>query len=321
MTDLRADDRRHERPSVVGGHFADPDLIVVDGRYYLYPTTDGVEGWAATTFRVFSSTDLVDWTDHGVVLDLDDVPWASEHAWAPAIARRGDRFFLYFTAEGENIGVAVADGPLGPFQDIGRPLVAEGAYGGRAIDPSVFQDADGTAYLYWGNAIAHGVPLNDDMVSFDPAAVVEWPPTDFCEAAWVHRRGDVYYHSWSVDDTRHEDYRVAYATGAGPLGPWTDRGTLLAKVPDRGILATGHHSITNVPGTDEWVIAYHRFAIPDGDGYHREVAFDRLVHGADGLIEKVTPSTQPLRIPLNRNPSSSGKANNVVSQHRVPDHP
>ncbi|XUL86228.1 family 43 glycosylhydrolase [Streptomyces galilaeus] len=301
MDDLAADQPAVAMPvgSPVPGYFADPALVAFDGRYYVYPTTDGSDQWAATAFRAFSSADLLDWHDHGVVLELGrDVAWAQRHAWAPAAASRAGRYYLYFTARTDSIGVAVADSPLGPFRDLGRPLIEAGRFEGRAIDPSVFTDDDGTAYLYWGNGTAHGVPLNEDMTSFDASRVVSWTPTDFREAAHVHRRGDVYYLSWSVDDTRDENYRVLYATGPGPLGPWTDRGVLLEKAADRGILATGHHSVLNIPGTDEWVIAYHRFAIPGGDGFHRELAFDLLHHQADGSITRVVPASAPLCIPL-----------------------
>jgi beta-xylosidase len=280
---------------VIEGHYADPHLCVFDGRFYLYPTTDGSDGWDATSFRAFSSPDLVEWTDHGVVFSLpEDTVWARKHAWAPAVAERSGRYFLYYTAEQENIGVAVASSPTGPFVDLGEPLVAEGEFPGRAIDPNVFVDDDGTAYLFWGNAVAHVARLNDDMVSFDPARVVSWIPTGFCEAANVHRRGDVYYLSWSENDTRDEDYRVRYATSTSPFGPWTDRGLLLEKQPSRGIYATGHHSIVRIPDSDEWLIAYHRFAIPGGTGYRRELAIDPLVHTSDGLIQKVRPSREPL---------------------------
>jgi beta-xylosidase len=287
-----------ERTSPLVGNYADPDLAIFDRRYFLYPTTDGHRDWAGTTFSAFSSADLIEWHDHGVVLDLaNDLSWANSQAWAPAIARKDSKYFLYFTAE-SNIGVAVGDAPTGPFVDLGRPLVADGDFSGRAIDPSVFIDDDGTPFLLWGNTEAHVVQLSPDMVSFDPSDVVTWTPTDFREAAWVHKRHDVYYLSWSVDDTRDENYRVLYATGDSPYGPWTDRGVLLEKIESRGILATGHHSIVKIPGTDDWLIAYHHFAIPGGDGFHREIAFDRLQHNPQGLIDKVEPSRVPLKIPL-----------------------
>jgi len=281
---------------------ADPDLRIVGDRYFLFPTTDGTPGWESTAFRAYSSPDLREWTDHGDALRLGSgVEWAEAYAWAPASISRDGRHYLYFTAD-DHIGVAVASDPSGPFHDIGRPLVAPGDYAGRAIDPSIFVDADGSTYLLWGNAVAHIVRLGEDLVSFDPDAVHSWVPTEFREAVWMHRRGDVYYASWSVDDTRDPRYHVRYATAEGLTGPWTDRGVLIEQVPDRGIFATGHHSILNVPNTDDWVVAYHRFAVPDGDGFHREVVFDRLIHRADGLIEQVIPSMEPLRIPLHPHP-------------------
>ncbi len=290
--------RGGETPSPIAGHFADPNLAVVDGRYLLFATTDGSPEWGSTAFHAFTSTDLREWRDHGEVFDVRDASWASGHAWAPAYAQANGRHYLYFTADRGSIGVAVADSPTGPYVDSGRALVLPGDFDGVAIDPATFTDADGGAYLYWGNGTAHGVRLAPDMVSFAPSDVVSWVPEDFCEAAWVHRRGTDYFLSWSVDDTRSEDYQVHYATGPGPLGPWRSRGVVLRKDTERGILATGHHSIAAVPGTDDWVIAYHRFAIPDGNGYHRELRFDRLHHGPDGLLERVVPAAEQLCLPL-----------------------
>lgn len=296
-------------PALIEGYYADPHLSVFDGRFYIYPTTDGSDGWQATSFRAFSSKDLVEWTDHGVVFSLpEDSGWAREHAWAPAVAERDGRYYLYYTAERENIGVAVAPAPTGPFKDLGAPLISEGAYPGRAIDPNVFVDEDGAAYLYWGNGVAHVVRLNNDMVSFDRSAVISWVPTAFCEAPNVHRRGDVYYLSWSENDTRDENYRVRYATATSPYGPWTDQGVLLEKAPGRGIYATGHHSIARIPDSDEWLIAYHRFAVPDGTGYRRELAIDPLVHTPDGLLQKVRPSREPIMRKLTHHCTQSEQA-------------
>jgi beta-xylosidase len=168
--------------------------------------------------------------------------------------------------------------------------VAAGSYEWQMIDPSVFFDVDGAAYLYWGSGNAYGVRLGEDMVSFDAGQVVTWKPGNYREAAWVHHHAGVYYLSWSENDTREEDYRVAYATGPGPLGPWTERGILLARQPGDGILGTGHHSIAQDPDTGSWYIAYHRFAMRGGNGYHREVIIDRLVHRRDGTLAPVTPT-------------------------------
>lgn len=282
-------------PALIDGYYADPHLCVFDGRFYLYPTTDGSDSWGATSFRAFSSSDLIDWTDHGIVFSLPDhTQWARAHAWAPAVAERNGRYFLYYTAEQENIGVAVASSPTGPFVDLGRPLIAQGDFPGRAIDPNIFVDDDGAAYLCWGNGIAHSVLLDEDMTSFNASRVISWIPTGFREAVNLHRRGDTYYLSWSENDTRDENYRVRYATSTSPFGPWTDQGILLEKAPQWGIRATGHHSIVRIPHSDEWLIAYHRFAIPGGTGYRRELAIDPLIHTEEGLLQKVVPSREPL---------------------------
>ncbi|MFH9415669.1 family 43 glycosylhydrolase [Streptomyces rochei] len=292
------------RSPVLPGLYADPDVRYMDGRYWIYPTTDGFPGWSGTRFKAFSSRDLVHWTDHGVVLDLGpDVAWADGNAWAPAIAERDGKYYFYFCAE-QQIGVAVADSPAGPFKDaLGGPLVGKGRFSGQMIDPSVFTDDDGRSYLYWGNGHGYVVPLNDDMVSFDASRVKDITPENFREGSFVVKRDGTYYFMWSEDDTRSEDYHVAYATGPTPLGPWTKRGTILSKRPEYGILGTGHHSVVNAPGTDDWYVVYHRFALngpggPGGDGTHRETTIDRLRFAADGTIEPVVPtlgSVSPVR--------------------------
>ncbi|MFH8856997.1 family 43 glycosylhydrolase [Streptomyces rochei] len=292
------------RSPVLPGLYADPDVRYMDGRYWIYPTTDGFPGWSGTRFKAFSSRDLVHWTDHGVVLDLGpDVAWADRNAWAPAIAERDGKYYFYFCAE-QQIGVAVADSPAGPFKDaLGGPLVGKGRFSGQMIDPSVFTDDDGRSYLYWGNGHGYVVPLNDDMVSFDASRVKDITPENFREGSFVVKRDGTYYFMWSEDDTRSEDYHVAYATGPTPLGPWTKRGTILSKRPVYGILGTGHHSVVNAPGTDDWYVVYHRFALngpggPGGDGTHRETTIDRLRFAADGTIEPVVPtlgSVSPVR--------------------------
>ncbi|HKS99723.1 MAG TPA: family 43 glycosylhydrolase [Rugosimonospora sp.] len=281
------------RSPVLPGLYADPNIAVFGNTFYMYPTTDGFPGWTGTQFHAFSSTDLLHWTDHGVILDLGpDISWADNRAWAPTIAERNGRYYFYFCANG-NIGVAVADSPVGPFHDaLGKPLVASGAFAGQMIDPDVFTDDDGQSYLYWGNGHGYVVKLNADMTSFDASAVKEITPSGFNEGSFVIKRDGTYYFMWSQNDTRSADYQVAYATGPTPYGPFTDRGLILTKRPELGILGTGHHSVVQVPGTDDWYIAYHRFAIPGGDGTHRETTIDRLVFNPDGSIAPVRPTLE-----------------------------
>ncbi|MFF7531606.1 family 43 glycosylhydrolase [Streptomyces bobili] len=276
---------------VLPGLNADPNIVRFGDTFYLYPTTDGFEGWSGTQFKAYSSTDLVHWKDHGVILDLGpDVSWADSRAWAPAMEERNGKYYFYFCADA-SIGVAVSDSPTGPFEDaLGKPLLKAGDYRGQMIDPAVFTDDDGQAYLYWGNGRAYVVPLNDDMISFDASKVTDITPSGYNEGTFVIKRKGTYYFMWSENDTRDENYQVAYATGSSPTGPWTKRGVILEKDLSLGIKGPGHHSVVHVPNTDDWYIAYHRFAIPGGDGTHRETTVDKLEFDADGLLKKVVPT-------------------------------
>ncbi|MEU0114087.1 family 43 glycosylhydrolase [Streptomyces bobili] len=295
---------------VLPGLNADPDIVRFGDTFYLYPTTDGFEGWSGTQFKAYSSTDLVHWKDHGVILDLGpDVSWADSRAWAPAMEERNGKYYFYFCADA-NIGVAVSDSPTGPFKDaLGKPLLKAGDHRGQMIDPAVFTDDDGRSYLYWGNGRAYVVPLNDDMVSFDASKVTDITPSGYNEGTFVIKRKGTYYFMWSENDTRDENYQVAYATGSSPTGPWTKQGVILEKDLSLGVKGPGHHSVVHVPNTDDWYIAYHRFAIPGGDGTHRETTIDKLEFDADGQLKKVVPtlgSIDPVTV-VRAGPDASGE--------------
>ncbi|MFI6035093.1 family 43 glycosylhydrolase [Streptomyces sp. NPDC051315] len=300
---------------VLPGLTADPNIVRFGDTFYLYPTTDGFAGWSGTRFKAYCSTDLVHWKDHGVILDLGpDVSWADSRAWAPTIAEKDGKYYFYFSADA-NIGVAVSDSPTGPFEDaLGRPLLRAGQLTGQMIDPAVFTDDDGQSYLYFGNGRGYVVPLNADMTSFDASKIEDITPNGYNEGSFVIKRKGTYYFMWSENDTRDENYRVAYATGPSPTGPWTRRGVILEKDLSLGVKGTGHHSVVHVPGTDDWYIAYHRFAIPGGDGTHRETTVDRLEFDADGLIEKVVPtltSVDPVTI-AHAGPDATGKEGDAI---------
>jgi arabinoxylan arabinofuranohydrolase len=313
---------------VIPGYNADPDIIYSEKnkRFYLYPTTDGVTDWNGSVFHTFSSENLVDWKDEGVILDLGpDVSWANRRAWAPCIIEKktpaGYRYYYYFTAE-QKIGVAVASDPAGPFEDSGRPVIAKrppGAPGGQEIDPAGFQDPKtGKCYLYWGNNYLAVAELADDMLSIKEDTIqIMTPDKTFREGATVFFRNGRYYFLWSEDDTRSENYRVRYATAATPLGPLEipKDNLVIAKDPAAGIYATGiyatgiyatgHNSVIQIPGRDEWYIVYHRFNYAKGitmgreAGYHREVCIDRMEFAPDGSIRRITPThagIQPARV-------------------------
>jgi beta-xylosidase len=293
-------DTIHAPSAVLPGVYADPHIAVFDKKFYIYPTTDGTEGWKSTNFTCWSSSDLVYWKNEKVILDLPkDLTWAKERAWAPAIAHKNGKYYYYFSAD-VNIGVAVSDKPTGPFKDaLGKPLVRRGMLSGQMIDPMVFVDDDGAAYLYFGQGHCNMVKLANDMISFDSTKIVSIKPQGYNEGPFVFKRNGKYYLMWSEYDTRDPRYSVAYATADSPLGPFTkaETGPVLK---GRGVVkGAGHHSVVKVPGRDEWYIVYHRFKIPDGNGYNRETCISPMRFDDKGNILPVDvfETVKPVRIP------------------------
>ena len=302
-------DVRGNNNPVIKGYYADPEILYSNKtkKYYLYPTSDGFTGWSGNYFKAFSSLDLVNWKDEGVLLDLvKDVSWGKRNAWAPTIAEKkingAYKYFYYFTAA-QKVGVAVADKPEGPFKDSGEALIAKrpsGIKGGQEIDPDVFTDPKtGKSYLYWGNGYMAVAALNEDMVSIDTNTVkVITPNKDFREGTEVFYRKGKYYFLWSEDDTRSENYRVRYGTADSPTGKIfvPENNLILSKDAQNGIYGTGHNSVIQIPGKDEWYIVYHRFTRPkgigmgDAAGYNREVCIDRMEFDTDGNIKKIIPT-------------------------------
>ena len=304
---------------VLPGFHADPEILhsKKTGKYYIYSTTDGHPGWGGWYFTVYSSDDLVDWTFENVMLDLrsDQVTWANGNAWAPAIEEKminGQyKYFFYFSGQpvaggGKQIGVAVADHPLGPFTDLGRPMITESPTGrGQQIDPYAFTDpVSGKSYLYWGNGYLAGAELNDDMTSLKTETITVMTPEGGTLQDWAYREGvvvfyrnGVYYFMWSVDDTGSPNYHVAYGTTTTPLGKIevAKEPVVLIQNPEKRIYGTGHHSVINIPGTDEWYVVYHRInkhfiERRRGPGYHREVCIDPMFFNEDGTIKRVVPT-------------------------------
>ncbi|MDO9374412.1 MAG: family 43 glycosylhydrolase [Ferruginibacter sp.] len=294
---------------VLPGLYADPDIIFAEktGKFYMYPTSDGFNNWSGTSFKTFSSSNLVDWKDEGIILDLEkDVSWAKRNAWAPCIIEKkiaGEyKYFFYYTAA-QKIGVAVADNPTGPFVDAGKALIDQfppGVTNGQHIDPDVFTDPKtGKSYLYWGNSYMAGAELNEDMVSIKAGTlVVLKPDATFREGTHVFYRNGLYYFMWSEDDTRSENYKVRYGFARTPLGKIQipKDNIVIQKDKSAGIFATGHNSTIQLPGKDEWYIVYHRFNYPNGismgraAGYNREVCIDKMEFDANGLIRQCTPT-------------------------------
>jgi len=303
---------------VLEGYYADPDILYAEktDSFYIYPTTDGFDGWSGWYFKVFSSANLVDWNDEGTILDLKkEVTWANRNAWAPCIVEKkieGQyKYFYYFTAA-QKIGVAVADHPTGPFTDSGKPLInwkPQGVKGGQEIDPEVFTDPEtGKSYLYWGNGYMAGAELNDDMVSLKMNTLKTFNVDNtYREGTSVIYRNGTYYFMWSEDDTRSPNYKVRYATSDSPMGKLTipEKNIVIQRDSATNIFATGHNSAIQIPGKDEWYLVYHRFTYPKGvtmggrGGFHREVCIDKMEFDANGNIMEVKPTIEGIN-PVNK---------------------
>lgn len=320
---------------ILPGFHADPEVLYSHKtkKYYIYSTTDGVPGWGGYYFSVFSSTNLKDWKDEGIMLDVrsDQVKWAVGNAWAPCIIERRQKdgtykYYFYFSAHNpqskrKEIGVAVSDDPAGPFVATDAPIVTDAdrpksRKGGQAIDVDVFQDPkSGKCYLYWGNGFAAGAELSDDMLSIKKETIVDITPKGgtldtwaYREATYVFYRKGTYYMMWSVDDTGSPNYHVCYATAKSPLGPYSidpEHYDVIRQVPEQEIYGTAHNSVLQIPSKDKWYIVYHRINkdfINDrekgGPGVHREVCIDKMEFDKKGNIIPVVPTLDgpaPLR--------------------------
>ena len=282
---------------ILEGFRADPDIRVFGDTYYIYPTSDKPD-WQTTDFSCWSSKDLVHWKDEGVILDVArNLSWANIKAWAPTAVLSNGKYFLYFVANGR-IGVATGDRPTGPFADaLGHPLIdaKTAPFPTYPIDPDLFIDDDGQAYLYYGNGHLAAVKLKADMISLD-GIPVDITPKDtaqpFREGIFVIKRKGIYYFMWSVDDARSENYRVAYGMSRSPLGPIEIPRNNIILQKNGPVKGTGHHAVINVPGTDRWYAIYHRHAIPDGNGCKREVCLARMEFNEDGTIKPMDPREQ-----------------------------
>ncbi|CAO2653392.1 Nn.00g028030.m01.CDS01 [Neocucurbitaria sp. VM-36] len=303
----RLANRANSGSPILPGYYADPNIVVFNDTYYIYATTDGTPGWGGNTFYAWKSPDLVSWSrNEAPFLTLNgtsgNVPWAIGNAWAPTIIERNGTYYFYFSGHNaeynrKTIGVATASSPEGPFTAQPKAMILnnEALTSSQAIDPDAFRDPQtGVYWLLWGNGSPLMAQLDDDMISIKQDTLQSMIGlTDYREGSFLVYREGVYHMMYSIDDTRSENYRVGYATSSMITGPWTYQGVILQKDVAQGILGTGHNSVVNVPGTDDWYIAYHRFAIPDGNGTMRETCIDHLYFDkTSGLIQTVVPTLE-----------------------------
>jgi beta-xylosidase len=244
-------------------------------------------------YHVFSSENLTDWTDHGVILDQKDVPWGDPKAysmWAPDAIEKDGKYYFYFPTRrrgaesgeaGFSIGVAIADNPEGPYVPQAEPI--EGVVG---IDPNVFIDEDGQAYFYWSRDKIYGAKLKDNMLELasEPKIFNEIPKKGHIEGPFVFEREGIYYLTYPHVANNTE--RLEYATGKDPLGPFTHRGVIMDESPT-GVW-TNHHSI--VEFKDQWYLFYHHNELSPDFDKNRSIMADSLFFNPDGTIQKVIPT-------------------------------
>ncbi len=283
---------------------ADPAALVHDGTVYLYTGHDeaAIDGpfYKMNEWLVFSSTNMVDWKEHPVPLKVSDFAWAKADAWASQTIERNGKFYWYICTEhatipGKAIGVAVADSPTGPFKDaLGKALVTNDMTTATDIawddiDPSVWIDDDGQAYLFWGNTKCYYAKLKENMVELDgEIKVVEGLPS-FTEAPWIHKKGDWYYLTYAYQFPE----KTAYAMSKSINGPWEFKGILNELA---GNCNTNHQSIIEYKGVPYFI--YHTGGVqaPDfGGSFRRSVCVDRLFYNEDGTLKRVLMTSEGIQ--------------------------
>jgi hypothetical protein len=321
-----AADKFLTQPLITAIYTADPSAHVFNGKLFIYPSHDidaGVKPddlgshFAMRDYHVLSMDRIGGTvTDHGVALDIEDVPWAGRQMWAPDAAEKGGQYYLYFPVKDKEdvfrIGVASGSAPQGPFKAQPQPIM-----GTFSIDPCVFQDTDGQYYLYfggiWGGQLqrwatgsyvgedvypskeqpalsAKVARLGGDMLTLaeSPRDVVLLDESGkpltagdngrrFFEASWLHKYNDTYYFSYSTGDTHF----IMYATGESPYGPFTVRGKILEPV----LGWTNHHSIVEFQG--KWYLFYHDAQVSKGETHLRNIKMTELKYRPDGSIETI----------------------------------
>lgn len=283
---------------VFEGWYADPEGVVFGKEYWIYPTYSAP--YKDQIFMdAFSSKDLVRWKKHPRIIDTTAVKWAKRAMWAPAIVKKDNRYFLFFAAndiqndhEAGGIGIGVSDSPGGPFKDyLGKPLIDKFHNGAQPIDQFVFHDKDGQYYMIYGGwRHCNIVRLTDDFkgtAAFeDGTTFKEITPKGYVEGPFMFIRNGKYYFMWSEGGWTGPNYSVAYAVADSPFGPFERVGKILEQDPGVATGA-GHHSVINIPGTDEYYIVYHRRPLGETDGNHRETCIDRMYFDEQGLIKPV----------------------------------
>lgn len=267
---------------------ADPAPMVYNDTVFLYTThdEDTANGFEMYDWLLYTSTDMVNWTDHGVVASTKDFAWRSRDngAWALHVVARNGKFYMYCPLHGHGIGVLEAPTPYGPFKDpIGKPLVWDKT-NWYDIDPAVWIDDDGQAYMYWGNPYTYYARLNDDMVSLKDSVVrLPYHIENYQEGPWFYKRNGHYYLAYASTCCPEA---IGYAMSDSPTGPWESKGYIMRPT---------NRSRGNHPG----IIDYKGHSYVFGLNYdvmhlttqehheRRSVSVSEITYNADGTIQEI----------------------------------
>ncbi|MDP4208149.1 MAG: glycoside hydrolase family 43 protein [Bacteroidota bacterium] len=285
-----------QNPIITNVFTADPAALVYKNTVYLYVGQDtahvGVNTYQMPGWLIYSSKDMVNWKSHGTCLTPGSFLWASRAANAAQCIERNGKFYWYISVMHKNnadskggvaIGVAVADKPTGPFKDaIGKALITnemttDMKHSWDDLDPTVFIDDNGQAYLFWGNGSCKWAKLKKNMIELD-GPIHTFKPKNFTEAPWIYKRKGLYYLVYAANMPE----TIEYCTAEKAEGPWTYRG-LIQSTSENSF--TTHPAIIDFKGKSYYF--YHNGALPTGGGYRRSVCVENLYYNEDGTIKKV----------------------------------
>lgn len=297
-----------QNPIISGQFTADPTARVFNGKVYLYPShdipspIDRLKEWfCMADYHVFSSSDLTEWEDHGVIVSQDKVPWVENGSytmWAPDCVEKNGQYYFYFPAtpkgeKGFGVGVAVADRPEGPFRPMWRPIK-----GIQGIDPCVLVDRDGQSYIYWSGMGLRVARLKDNMMELNSEPVqIDGLPEGFKEGPFAFERNGKYYLTFPWVREKNGTETLAYAMANHPMGPFTFKGIIMDESPTG--CWTNHHSI--VEYRDQWYLFYHHNDYSPRFDKNRSTRIDSLRFNADGTIQKVIPTLRGVGVSNARN--------------------
>ena len=296
-------------PIITDAFTADPAVLVHKDTVYLYAGQDEApndkhQGYVMNRWLCYSSTDLVNWTPQGSPLAPTDFTWAKGAAWASQVVERGGKFYWYAPVEhatihGKAIGVAVSDSPTGPFKDargsalITNDMTTATKIGWDDIDPTVYIEDNGQAWLFWGNQKCYFAKLKAGMTELDgPIQIVpDAQVPAYTEAPWIHKHGNLYYLSYATGFPE----KIAYATSPSLAGPWTPRGLLSEGAFNSNTI---HQAIIEFKGQSYFF--YHNGArqVPNiGSSFRRSVCVDYLYYNPDGTMKRVLQTTEGVSVP------------------------